>query len=69
MRLDRLDHLVLAVADVDTTVAFYTDVLGIDEITFADGRRALRFGTTELNLHQAGHKLEPKAARPTPYIA
>lgn len=63
MRIDRLDHLVPTVADVDTTVAFYADVLGMDEITFADGRRALTFGTTKLNLHQAGHKLEPKAAR------
>jgi catechol 2,3-dioxygenase-like lactoylglutathione lyase family enzyme len=35
-------------------------------VTFGDGRRALTFGTSKINLHQAGHEFEPKAARPTP---
>ena len=35
-------------------------------VTFGDGRRALRFGTSKINLHQAGHEFEPKARRPTP---
>ncbi|MFE5022671.1 VOC family protein [Streptomyces sp. NPDC056656] len=30
MRIDRLDHLVLTVHDLDATVAFYTRVLGVD---------------------------------------
>jgi catechol 2,3-dioxygenase-like lactoylglutathione lyase family enzyme len=30
------------------------------------GRKALRFGHSKINLHQAGHEFEPKAARPTP---
>ena len=42
MRIDRLDHLVLTAADVDATVAFYTRVLGMEEVTFEGGRRALR---------------------------
>ena len=29
VRIDRLDHLVLTVADIDATVEFYTRVLGI----------------------------------------
>ena len=44
MRLATLDHLVLTVADVDATVAFYVRVLGMDEVTFGAGRRALAFG-------------------------
>ena len=28
VRIDRLDHLVLTVADIDATVEFYTRVLG-----------------------------------------
>jgi catechol 2,3-dioxygenase-like lactoylglutathione lyase family enzyme len=66
VRIDRLDHLVLTVADIDATVTFYEQVLGMRAVTFGDGRRALAFGTSKINLHQAGHEFEPKAARPTP---
>jgi catechol 2,3-dioxygenase-like lactoylglutathione lyase family enzyme len=66
MRIDRLDHLVLTVADLDATVAFYTGVLGMTEVTFKGGRKALVFGRCKINLHQAGHEFEPKARRPVP---
>jgi catechol 2,3-dioxygenase-like lactoylglutathione lyase family enzyme len=64
--IDRLDHLVLTVADVPATVAFYRRVLGMQPVTFADGRYALAFGNQKINLHQAGREIEPRAARPTP---
>lgn len=64
--LARLDHLVLTVESIDNTVRFYTTVLGMTEVRFGSGRRALAFGEQKLNLHQAGHEFEPKAARPTP---
>lgn len=66
MRIDRLDHLVLTVADMDATVGFYVRVLGMEEVTFGEGRRALAFGRSKINLHPAGREYEPKAARPTP---
>jgi catechol 2,3-dioxygenase-like lactoylglutathione lyase family enzyme len=66
MRVTQLDHLVLTVADIDRTVAFYRDVLGMEAVTFGEGRRALRFGDSKINLHPAGREYEPKAARPTP---
>lgn len=66
MRIDRLDHLVLTVADIDATVDFYVRVLGMEEVVFRGGRRALAFGTSKINLHQAGREFEPKAAHPTP---
>lgn len=66
MRIDRLDHLVLTVADVEAAVRFYTAVLGMEAVTFGDGRRALAFGQSKINLHEAGHEFEPKAARPVP---
>ena len=66
MHLDRLDHLVLTVADMDRTCAFYERVLGMEAISFGDGRRALRFGDHKINLHQRGKEFEPKAAHPTP---
>ena len=66
MRIDRLDHLVLTVADIDATVEFYTRVLGMQAVTFGAGRTALGFGRSKINLHRAGHEFEPKAHRPTP---
>jgi len=38
----------------------------MDALTFGAGRTALTFGTTKINLHQAGKELEPKALRPAP---
>ncbi len=66
MRIDSLDHLVLTVADVEATCAFYRRVLGMEVVTFAPGRKALGFGCQKINLHRRGHEFEPKAERPTP---
>ena len=66
MRIDRLDHLVLTVADLDATIDFYAGVLGMEAVTFRGGRRALTFGNSKINLHPAGREYEPKAASPTP---
>jgi catechol 2,3-dioxygenase-like lactoylglutathione lyase family enzyme len=66
MKIDRLDHLVLTVADVQRTCDFYTRVLGMEVVTFGAGRKALTFGNQKINLHQQGMEFEPKAFRPTP---
>lgn len=66
IRIDRLDHLVLTVFDIDRTIDFYSRVLGMEPVTFAGGRRGLAFGRQKLNLHQAGREFEPKALRPAP---
>ena len=64
--IDRIDHLVLTVHDLDRTIDFYSRVLGMEPITFAGGRRGLAFGRQKLNLHQAGREFEPKALKPVP---
>ena len=66
MRIDRLDHLVLTVTDLDATIEFYAGVLGMTDTVFGDGRHALAFGASKINLHQAGHEFEPKALHPQP---
>lgn len=66
MTIYRLDHLVLTVEDIDRTCQFYTTVLGMEEIVFGQGRRALRFGPHKINLHQKGQEICPHAAHPTP---
>ena len=54
MRINRFDHFVLIVRDIETTCNFYTRVLGMEVITFGKGRKALGFGRQKINLHQAG---------------
>ena len=66
MHIDAIDHLVLTVRDLRATIAFYTRVLGMREITFGEGRQALAFGLQKVNLHEAGREYEPKAALATP---
>ncbi|MBO9409250.1 VOC family protein [Shimia sp. R9_1] len=66
IEIERLDHLVLTVASIEATVAFYTRVLGFRVAIFGEGRVALTFGQQKINLHQAGREFEPKAAQPMP---
>jgi len=66
MKIDRLDHLVLTVRDIDITVAFYVRALGMQAVSFGAGRRALVFGQQKINLHPADAPLKPHALRPTP---
>lgn len=65
MQIDRLDHLVLTVADIERSCEFYARVLGFDIVSFKGGRKALAFGRQKINLHQLGREFEPKALRPT----
>ena len=66
MKVDRLDHFVLTVKDVEATCAFYVNVLGMEEASFGTGRKSLVFGKAKINLHEYGHEYEPKAGQPTP---
>ncbi|CAH6916357.1 biphenyl-2,3-diol 1,2-dioxygenase III-related protein [Vibrio chagasii] len=61
MEISHLDHLVLTVRDIETTVDFYQSVLGMKPIQFGEGRWALSFGHQKINLHQQGKEFEPKA--------
>ena len=65
MRIDSLDHLVLTVRDIAATCHFYSSALGMDIVTFGQGRKALSYGRQKINLHQIGHEFEPKALCPT----
>jgi catechol 2,3-dioxygenase-like lactoylglutathione lyase family enzyme len=66
MKIERLDHFVLTVKDIQRTCDFYSRVLGMQTISFGDNRKALVFGSQKINLHEKGREFEPKAFRPTP---
>lgn len=62
VQVDRIDHLVLTVKDIDATVDFYQRVMGMEKVVFGGGRVALSFGNQKINLHQVGREFEPKAS-------
>lgn len=66
MKINRLDHLVLTVTDLQRTCDFYKRILGMEVVTFGDGRKALAFGNQKINLHEKGKEFEPKAQFPLP---
>lgn len=66
MQINRVDHFVLTVRDIARTCDFYRRGLGMEVVEFGQGRKALAFGQQKINLHEAGHEIDPKALRPTP---
>ena len=66
---DRIDHIVLTVADIEATTRFYERALKLERETFRgpDGqqRYALKFGRQKINLQDRGTVTPTKAARPT----
>jgi catechol 2,3-dioxygenase-like lactoylglutathione lyase family enzyme len=66
MKITNLDHFVLTVKNLNKTVHFYCDVLGMEKEVFEDGRIALKYGNQKINLHQVGNEFEPKAANSIP---
>lgn len=56
--ISHIDHIVLTVADIERSVAFYARVLGMEPVTFGNGRRALQFGQQKINLQTLG--MEPR---------
>jgi len=69
--ISHIDHLVLTVKYIPTTLEFYARVLGMYAIQFdnADNqtpRIALKFGSQKINLHEAGNEFTPKAKNASP---
>lgn len=61
MRIDRIDHLVMTVQNIDDSCKFYSSVLGMEVITFGNERKALKFGQQKINLHQKDAEFLPNA--------
>ena len=54
MKIERIDHLNLTVADIDRSVEFYQRVLGMRVESMGEGRAALFFGQQKIHLDAAG---------------
>lgn len=66
--IDRFDHIVLTVRDLQASLAFYERVLGARVVSPpADGKgsTAVSFGRQKINLHVKGKEFEPKATHVT----
>jgi len=53
MKIERIDHLNLTVADIDRSVEFYQRVLGMKTESMGEGRAALYFGEQKIHLDAA----------------
>ena len=67
--LTSIDHIVLTASDLDKTISFYCDVLGmtLENFTPSDGgeeRKSLKFGDQKINLHHAKLPYKPHANNP-----
>ncbi len=66
MEINKLDHIVLTVGNIEKTISFYVSVMGMKNEVFGQGRVALKCGDQKINLHEFGNEFEPKANRPMP---
>ena len=67
--VERIDHLVLTVADIEATTRFYERALGLTREFFrgpeGQPRHALRFGRQKINLQDSATQTPTKARVPT----
>jgi catechol 2,3-dioxygenase-like lactoylglutathione lyase family enzyme len=68
MKIERINHLVLTVKDIDETCNFYRDLFGMEVEEFSPRKKVLKFGFQMLTLHQKrrGFSMEEQQAAPGP---
>jgi catechol 2,3-dioxygenase-like lactoylglutathione lyase family enzyme len=54
MKIERIDHLNITVADIGRSIEFYERVLGMRTQSMGEGRAALLFGQQKIHLDLAG---------------
>ena len=54
MKIERIDHLNITVADIDRSLDWYQRVLGVKTERMGEGRAALLFGNQKIHLDLAG---------------
>ena len=64
-----IDHIVLTINDMEITISFYRDVLGMTVKEFqpvggGETRKSLSFGNQKINLHHVKSPYKPHAKNP-----
>jgi catechol 2,3-dioxygenase-like lactoylglutathione lyase family enzyme len=66
MKIERIDHLNLTVADIERSVEFYERVLGMKAESMGEGRAAIYFGQQKIHLDAAGGRLAMSSEKRMP---
>jgi catechol 2,3-dioxygenase-like lactoylglutathione lyase family enzyme len=66
IHLTAIDHVVLTVRDMQATIKFYCEVLGMAHVVFDAHYNALHFGNQKINLHPFRAEYLPHADLPLP---
>ncbi len=54
--ISHIDHIVLTVSDIERSVQFYKRVLQMEEVSFVNGRKAVKFGNQKINFQRLGQE-------------
>ena len=71
MKLEKIDHVVITVKDLDKTIDFYTNILGMRLEKFSSSldnnqiRYAVSFGSQKINIHEEKKSFKPNALNPS----
>ncbi|MEG0769580.1 MAG: VOC family protein [Ruthenibacterium sp.] len=64
MKIERLDHIVITTQDIEKSLHFYVELLGM-ELDDSKGRYAVKFGNQKFNLHRGKAEFLPAARNVT----
>lgn len=64
MKIKNIDHIVIPTSNIEESLRFYTEVLGMEADT-SNQRYAVRFGNQKINLHVGKAQFLPAATHPT----
>ena len=70
MKLEKIDHVVITVKDLNKTIDFYTNTLGMKLEKFLSSldnnkiRYAVSFGSQKINIHEEKKPIKPNALNP-----
>mgnify|MGYP003346932023 FL=1 len=71
MKLEKIDHVVITVKDLNKTIDFYTNALGMKLEKFSSSldnnqiRFAVSFGSQKINIHEEIKPIKPNALNPS----
>ena len=72
MKLEKIDHVVITVKNLNKTIDFYTNILGmkLDEFSLSLDNKQIRyavsFGSQKINIHEEKKPIKPNALNPSP---